>query len=477
MDLGETTLFTIITLIWFAYLFFIQSIQLIFLFISMKSVNQYKRLIRSSQYLLKYEKNMLPPVTVIVPAHNEAATIVENIKGFLRINYDRYEVIVVNDGSKDDTLVVLQNAFDLFPLQKNYSRKIGTKPVRQTFYSAMHSNLTVVDKENGGKADAINAAINMSQAPYFCVVDADSILERDALLRIMLPFVEDRKHLVGVGGIVRIANGCTIKNGSVHKIRVPKNRWARMQIIEYLRGFTFGRLPWSEWNSLLIIAGAFSVFKKSAVVEIGGYLTGTVGEDMEITTRLHHERYKKKKPWRLKFIPDPVCWSQAPESLNILKSQRNRWQRGLIETLLRHKKMLMNPKFGRIGVFAFPYFIFVEILSPIFEVAGIVLLTIEAVFGLVNWQFYLLLLLGLIFYGQFVSATALMIEEMTFKRYKKIKDFLILFRFAWFEGLIFRSLNSWWKFIALFQLRKNKNNWGTMTRQSFTAERQTDLNR
>lgn len=456
--------FNVIILI---YVFLVQSTYFSFLLVSIRALKKYVRQSETREFANLEQAEYVPPISIIVPAYNEGITIIESLKGFLHIEYPQYEIIVVNDGSKDDTLAQLIDAYKLVPIDQVYARKISTKPVRQIYHSLVHPDMIVLDKENGGKADAINAGINVSRNPLFCVVDADSILEEGALMQVVHPFVESEEEVVAVGGIVRIANGSRVDKGRVSEVRLPKNGWARMQVLEYLRAFLIGRMAWSESNSLLIIAGAFGVFKTSAVKEIGGYLTDTVGEDMELTVRLQRYRYEKKKDWKIVFVPDPVCWTQAPEDRKTLKKQRNRWHRGLSESLWRHRRMFMNPRYGTIGMLSMPYFVFVEWLGPIVELIGLIAVPLAYGFGLLNVWYAVAFFCITLIYSQIVSIGAILLEENNFRRYERFKDLLWLVLYAWIENFYYRPLNSWWKTQAVFQLRKLKHAWGDMQRKSF----------
>lgn len=452
------------------YLFFVQSTYFTFLLFAVKSLRNYLRSVLVREFMTLEQAEFVPPITVIVPAYNEEMTIVESVNGFMLVEYPQYEILVVNDGSKDNTLQVLIDAFQLIPIDQVYARKLATKDVRQIYHSLKYPKLVVVDKENGGKADAINTGINVSRYPLFCVVDADSLLEEKALLQVVYPFVENPEEVVAVGGIVRIANGCRIEKGRVIDVNLPRNSWARMQVLEYLRSFLIGRVAWSEMNSLLIIAGAFGLFKKSAVIEVGGYLTDTVGEDMELTVRLHRHRYEQQKNWRVLFVPDPVCWTQAPEDKETLEKQRNRWHRGLAESLWRHKKMLFNPRYGVVGMFGMPYFILVEWLGPLVEITGLILVPIAYAIGMLDPWFAAAFFGVTLIYSQIVSVGALLLEEYNFRRYQKLREILVLFGYSLLENFYFRPLNSWWKTRAIFQIRKQKHMWGEMRRQAFTTD-------
>jgi cellulose synthase/poly-beta-1,6-N-acetylglucosamine synthase-like glycosyltransferase len=453
------------------YVFLIQTTYFSFLLLAVKSVIHYIRTRRAREIMETKQMQFVSPISLIIPAYNEEVTIGTTIKGFLQLNYPDFEVIVVNDGSNDDTLDILIEQFQLTPMTKTYSKKLETENVRTVYHSLEHPNLIVVDKENGGKADAINAGINISKFPLFCVVDADSILEEQALLQVVYPFVENPDEVVAVGGIVRIVNGCKVENSNITEVRLSKNRWAKMQVLEYLRAFLIGRIALSQVKSLLIIAGAFGIFKKSAVIEVGGFLTDTVGEDMELTVRLHRHSYEKKKKWKILFIPNPVCWTQAPENWKELKKQRNRWYRGLLETMWTHKRMLMNPRYGVTGVVGMPYLFFVELLGPIMELIGIILIPTLYFLGLIDFYFLLAFLAVAFIYSQIVSVGALILEEYNFRRYKRWSELMTLFVYSFFENFFFRPLNNSWKLIALFTIRKQKKQWGNLERTKMETGR------
>ena len=266
------------------------------------------------------------PISVVVPAFNESASIITSVKAMLQLEYPQYELIVVNDGSADDTLEKLIDAFDMQEFPEAYRARVECAAVKRVYRSTRVGNLRVVDKENGGsKADAANAGVNMCRYPLVCIVDADSVLQPDSLRRVVRPFLED-PTTIAVGGTVRIANGCTVRQGFLEKVGLPRNFLALVQVVEYLRAFLFGRMGWSPINGLLIISGAFGLFHKETLVEAGGYNPKAVGEDMELVLRLHRLMKAKQKPYRITFVPDPVCWTDAPENLRDLKGQRVRWQ-------------------------------------------------------------------------------------------------------------------------------------------------------
>ena len=410
----------------------------------------------------------VPPITLIAPAFNEEATCVEATRALLTLRYPDYEILVVNDGSRDGTLARLTEAFALAPAVRAPMAPIPTRPVRAVLRSAVHANLWVIDKENGGKADALNAGLDYARTPLFCALDADSLLEPDALARVVRPFLED-KDTVAVGGIIRIANGCTVEHGSVTRVRLPRALLARFQVLEYLRAFLSGRMAWAALDATLIISGAFGLFRRSIVVEAGGFATDTVGEDMELVVRLHRLCRERGLPYRITFVPDPAAWTECPETLRVLGRQRDRWQRGLSETLTRHRRMLFRHRYGRIGLLAYPFFFLFEMLGPAVEAAGyvafVVMLLLGRGAGPYAWIF-LLVSLGL---GVAQSVAAVALEEMSFRRYPRLRDVLALFGLALAENFGYRQLSTWWRMKGMYSALRGTKGWGTMTRKGFAA--------
>jgi cellulose synthase/poly-beta-1,6-N-acetylglucosamine synthase-like glycosyltransferase len=415
----------------------------------------------------------LPPVTIIGPAYNEEATCVDATRSLLTMEYPDYEVLVVNDGSKDNTLKCMIDAFDMEPTPRMPMAKIPTASVRCIYRSKRIPNLWMIDKENGGKADSLNAGINYSTSPFFCAMDADSLLERTALIRIIRPFIENG-NTVAVGGIIRIVNGCTVHDGRVTDIRLPRNWWAKFQVLEYFRAFLAGRMGWEAIKATLIISGAFGLFKRSTVVEVGGYATKrtsreTVGEDMELVVRLHKHCLANKIPYTINFIPDPVAWTECPESLKILKRQRSRWQRGLLECTTRHLDMMLNPRYGRIGMVAFPYFLVLEGLGPAVEFISYVyfiylLFTIKSGSMLFMVAFFLVAFV----LGMALSILAICLEEISFKRYPRFGDLMQLFLLSVAEVFGYRQLNAWWRMNGLYSFLTGNSDWGKMERKGFS---------
>ncbi|MFN4232998.1 glycosyltransferase family 2 protein [Thermus sp.] len=307
-----------------------------------------------------------------MPTYNEEKTIAHSVRSFLSLHYPEFEVIVVADGPKDRTLEVLKEAFRLVEVEWVYRRALATKPVRAVYRSLVYPNLIVVDKENGGKADALNAGLNLARYPLFCAVDADSLLDAQALLRASRLFLEDDRVLA-VGGTLRPLNGAVVREGIVETLHLPRGYLEKVQIVEYARAFFMGRAGWSAMGALLIISGAFGLFRREEALRVGGYRTDTVGEDMELVVRLHRRAREEGREYRIVYTPDPICYTEVPADWATLRKQRNRWHRGLWEVLWNHRTMLFNPRYGRLGLVAMPYFFLFEALAPVVEVLGYVL--------------------------------------------------------------------------------------------------------
>ncbi|MDH5588448.1 MAG: glycosyltransferase [Gemmatimonadota bacterium] len=409
-----------------------------------------------------------PPITLVAPAFNEEATCVESVRSLLTLDYPEFEIVVVNDGSSDATLQRMVEAFNLEAAPRLPMASLPTAPVREVYRSRRHRNLWVVDKVNGGKADALNAGINLCRTPLFCAMDADSLLEPEALTRIVRPFLEDSRT-IAAGGILRIVNGCEVKEGQVVRVRMPGNVWARFQVLEYLRAFLSGRMGWHALDATLVISGAFGIFRRSTVVDAGGYATDTVGEDMEMVVRLHRHCAERGIPYRIHFVPDPVAWTECPESLRTLGRQRDRWQRGLLQSLMRHRKMLFRRRYGRAGMLAFPYFFFLEMLGPVIEFIGYVVFVISLAAGRLDGPIVVAFLMVAVVMGIALSVSAVALEELSFRRYPRVQDLLQLFVLAVAENLGYRQLSTWWRFRGVVSALRGRTGWGRMDRKGFGA--------
>lgn len=408
---------------------------------------------------------MSPPISVLIPAFNEETTISATVHSILQLSYTEFEVIVINDGSKDSTLQVLKDEFALLPFPQAYRVQLPTQEVRGIYRSTRYPNLRVIDKANGGKADSLNAGINASRYPLFCGVDADSILERNSLQWVVQPFLSS-PDMVATGGTIRAANGCDVSGGHLSRVDLPRNPWALVQVVEYLRAFLFGRLGWSSLNAMLIISGAFGLFKKSTVIEVGGYRTHTIGEDMELVVRIHHQMRARNKPYKIEFVPDPVCWTEVPEDRATLRNQRIRWQRGLSESLSLHWGLMFSRKGGWVGWLAFPYMVLFEWLGPVIELAGYAWTLYAYWAGFLSPSAFLLFLLVSIGLGILLSISGLLLEQMSFQMYPKLRHIYKLVLVAVLENLGYRQLNCWWRMVGLYRwVTQKESQWGTMKRK------------
>jgi cellulose synthase/poly-beta-1,6-N-acetylglucosamine synthase-like glycosyltransferase len=412
----------------------------------------------------------IPPITILVPAFNEESNIVEAIKATLKLNYRKIQVIVINDGSTDDTMGELTRAFDLKEVPLAIPIQIEHKPIKHMFRSGTFLDLTVIDKENGGKADSLNAAINACKTPFFMAMDADTVVEKDALQRMIRP-VLSQPNVVAACGSVRIANSCMIETGEIKKVSYPSNYWAGIQVIEYLRAFLFGRLGWNKLGGNLVVSGAFGLFDRSVVVDAGGYRTDTMGEDMELTVRLHKHMRNLKKPYHIEFIPDPVVWTEAPENFRVLSKQRSRWHCGLIETLVMHKDMFLNPKYGKVGMISFPFFVLGEMLSPIIEAIGILWLLVSLAMGRLDSDFAISFFVVAWGFGGMLSLFAVLLEESSFSRYKGVGDVIKMYSFLLLENLGYRQLTVVMRLKGFYKYFTNDKSWGAMSRKGLSAQK------
>lgn len=449
-----------------AYLVLLNGSYLLMSVIAIRTLIRYARRMRLLDIHQQIAAAISPPIAIIAPMYNEEAVCVDSARSLLGIDYPSYEVVLVNDGSKDDTLNEIVRAFEMSPVERAPTAAIPTAGVRAVYRSATHRQLWMIDKNNGGKADALNAGINYCRAPLFCAIDADTLLERDGLLRVVQPFLED-SNTIASGGIIRIVNNCTIGHGQVVDVRLPDNELARLQVTEYLRAFLSGRVAWDVTQMVVIISGAFGLFRRSVVVDAGGYSTDTVGEDMELVIRLHRMCREQKRKYAIRFVPDPVAWTECPESMKVLGRQRDRWQRGLAQVMFRHIRMLGNPRYGRIGLVALPYFFVFELLGPVVEVVGYLIFAFSVLFGLISPTLALAFFMVAVVFGIALSAAAVTLEELSFHKYTRLSDLFRLFRLAVTENFGYRQLNAYWRMKGLVSYVRGDHQWGEMTRTGF----------
>jgi cellulose synthase/poly-beta-1,6-N-acetylglucosamine synthase-like glycosyltransferase len=440
------------------------------LLIALKASVAHQRQLESLRPAWIKRSPLTPPITILVPAHNEEKSICVALRNLLDLDYPELEVIAINDGSTDRTLEVVQQEFALRRVRVVYVPQAPSAPVRGLYRSNADARLIIVDKEAGGsKADAVNAGLNAATSPYVCVVDADSVLERDALLRIMLPVLTDPKRVVCVGGIVRVLNGSEIEAGRIRRVRLPRKSIEVIQVVEYLRAFLIGREAWARGNMLMIISGAFGVFRTDLVRAVGGYRSRAIGEDFDLVTRLHRHLREQGADYSIQFVPDPVCWTEVPSDLKSLARQRARWQKGLLDVLWPNKDMLFRPRYGRIGFLALPYLWLFELLAPVIELGGIVTIALAAWLGVLSRDFLVQFLLFGYAFATVISIGSVLQEELTYKRYNDWQDVARLVSYCFLEHFPYRQLHMIWRLQGLWQYLRGDLAWRPLNRQGLQS--------
>lgn len=443
--------------------------------LSFIEVRRYFRRLVHSRLRRSLSSHLTPPISMCVPGYNEESVIVDSIRSMLGLEYPQHEVVLTNDGSTDGTMERLIEGFDLHRVDQPFRQTIPTAPVRGVYRSKTHPKLVVVDKENGGRADALNSSINMASYPLVCCVDADSLLEENALLTVVRPFVERPDVTIGAGGIIRVANGCTVERGHVMEVGLPKFGLPMFQTVEYLRAFTAARTGWSLINALLIISGAFGVFRKDVVIDVGGFAADSIGEDFELCVRLHKRMRDLKRPYHLAFVPDPVCWTEVPEGIKDLGGQRDRWHRGLTDTLIRHRRMLFNPRYGAVGMLSLPFFAIFEFFGAFMEFTGYISVAASFALGIINIKFALLFYAVAIMSGIFLSLSSLLLEDMAFRKFGSWREFLRLLFYCVAENFGYRQLITVYRMRGLVNYVKGDKAWGTIERKGFEEELQPEV--
>ena len=414
---------------------------------------------------------LAPSLSVIAPAYNESENIIDNIRTLLSLYYNNYEVVVVNDGSKDDSLEKMIETYELEKVSYYFDYRLPCKRIRGVYKSENRSfkKLTVIDKANGGKADSLNAGLNVCRNELVVSIDADSIMEPDALLKLVKPFMESKeKRVIAAGGVIRIANSCEIANGHIQKVHLPKKFLPRAQVMEYTRAFLMGRMAWSELDGLLLISGALGMFDREIVIKAGGYSTKTVGEDMELVVRIRRYMTDRGLDYDVVYIPDPLCWTEVPSTVKVLARQRSRWTRGTLETLITHRGLFFNGKYGKLGLLGYPYWLIFEYLAPIIEFLGILWFLFLVITGRLNWPFFLLLLGFVYFFAVSLSIWSVLFEEITFHKYERRRDVLYLVLTAFLEPLFYHPLVMLMSIKGNIDKLLNRNKWGKMDRKGFT---------
>lgn len=406
------------------------------------------------------------PVSILVPAHNESVTICYTVRSLLQLDYPLYEIIVVDDGSKDDTSQVLIDMFKLQRVNRPIQRTLRCQPVEAVYESRDHKvPITLVRKRQGGKGDALNLGINVSQYPYFVCMDADSVLQRDSLEMLVRPILED-ENVVAVGGAVRPGNGTEIKDGIVVSYRMPSKILPCMQTLEYDRSFLASRILFDRFNGTLIISGAFGLFKKSTVLDAGGYSTDTMGEDMELVVKLHAFCRENDLPYRIRYAYDAICWTQAPEKLRDLIKQRRRWHIGLFQCLMKYRDILMNPKYGVVSFISYLYFLLYELFSPYIEVFGVVTVGLAGILDFLNIPFWILYMGIYVLFSAIMSLTVFFSRVYTLDQRLSFGDAVKAILLCVMEVFCLRFILTWVRMTALIGYRRKKQVWGKIERKS-----------
>jgi len=424
---------------------------------------------RSSIDLWTRYADLAPPVSVIAPAYNEELSIAESVRALLALEYPEHEVIVVNDGSKDQTLAKMIAEFDMVPSDRTQVAVLQTTKIVGVYESAKYPNLLLVDKENGRKADAANAGIGFARTPLVCIIDADSIIEPDGLLRAAEPYMTDDDSLVAVGGAIRIANGCEVVGGSLRRIGIPKTMIPRFQVVEYLRAFLTARVANAHTGTLMLISGAFGMFRRSVLVEIGGYRHDTLGEDLELVVRLHRHMREKGMSYRIDFVPEIVCWTEAPTGWGGLRNQRARWQQGALETLIRHRVMIGNPRYGRIGLLAMPQIVLEDVIGPPSEIMGYILLPVAWSLGILAPDLALAFLCLTFLFGTALSIGTLALEEVQLRRTPSASDLAKIAAAAILENFGYRQANMAFRIIGIKRHFRKETAWSAVPRVGFNG--------
>lgn len=457
----------------FFYCILILSSYLIMGLVAWPEIIRYRKTRDLTDFDALMSSPMLPSLSIIAPAFNEQLSIVDNIRSLLSLHYNDFTVLVVNDGSRDETL---QRAIDAYDLELDplsiYDPKIATKPVRGIYRSKnpVFHRLWVIDKENGGKADAINVGINLAKNDYFACIDVDCIIEADAFLKMMRPILEAKpdEPVVAVGGIVWLTNDSDIDDGRLIRLKTPDSFIARIQVIEYFRAFLLGRTAWAKINGLLLISGAFGIFDRKLAIEVGGYNHKTVGEDMELVMRMHQTLRRRRQKYRVAYVPEPLCWTEAPSSYEILGRQRHRWTRGTLECLLFYKTMFFNPRYGILGLLSYPYWFFAEWLAPFAEAGGLLFFLLLCYLGLVNWHFFWAMLALVYAFAVLISIFSIFVQEVSYNRYQMRRDIGRLLITAFIEPIYYHPKTVYWSLKGNYDWVTGKQvGWGTMTRTGF----------
>jgi biofilm PGA synthesis N-glycosyltransferase PgaC len=462
----------------FAHIIFYLTLILFgsYLLLGIASAVALRKYLRKNSYI-NYNSLVLSPlspkISIIAPAFNESKTIIDNIRTLLSLYYNNFEVIIVNDGSTDKTFDLVKESYDLVKVNYYFDYRIPCERVKGVYRSKnpSYNRLTVIDKVNGGKADSLNAGINICHSDLFVSIDADSIIEADSILKLVKPFLEEKERkVIGTGGVIRIVNSCEIERGHIREIKIPRQILPRLQVLEYTRAFLLGRMAWSQLDGLMLISGAMGIFDRETVIRAGGYSIKSVGEDMELVLRMRRYMTDHDQKYEVTYIPDPLCWTEVPADIKSLRKQRTRWTRGLVESLFTHWKLFFNPKYGRLGLLGYPYWFFFEWLAPLLAFAGFAYTIYLIIINAVNWPFYLLLFLFVYSFAVCLSIWAVLFEEITFHKYKKKRDVFKLLSVAFLEPFIY-PIYTYFAIRGNLEALRGKKGWGKAERKGFDRKK------
>jgi len=444
-------------------------------FFSALALRKYLRKNSYINYNLLVLSPLSPRISIIAPAFNESKTIIDNVRTLLALYYNNFEVILVNDGSTDDTFNKVKEAYELIRVNYYFDYRLPCERIKGVYKSnnPSYNRLTVIDKNNGGKADSLNAGINICHSNLFISIDADSIIEPDSILKLVKPFLEEKERkVIGTGGVIRIVNSCDVERGHIREIKIPQKILPRLQVLEYTRAFLLGRMAWSHLDGLMLISGAMGIFDRETVIKAGGYSIKTVGEDMELVLRMRRYMTEHDQKYEVTYIPDPLCWTEVPSDLKSMRKQRTRWTRGLIESLRTHRIIFFNRKYGRMGLLGYPYWFFFEWLAPLIAFSGFIYTVYLIVTNALNWPFYLLLFIFVYSFAVSLSTWAVLFEEITFHKYKKKRDVLKLLSAALFEPF-FYPVHTYFAVRGNLEAIRGKKGWGKAERKGFEKKKKT----
>ncbi|WP_024615670.1 glycosyltransferase family 2 protein [Clostridium sp. Ade.TY] len=458
-----------INILFMYYIFIYSIIFFISTIYSMVNLNNhiYKKRYKN---IIKIEKeNNYPPISILVPAYNEEKSILNCIKSLLKLDYPIFEIIIISDGSTDKTVEKIITEFGLKKVKRPIRKLIRSKEIINIYENKDEVKITLIDKLNGGKADALNTGINASKYPYFVSLDADSMLNYDSLKNIIEPIIEDDRT-IAVGGNIKVSNSAVIDNGEIKRIKTPKKAIVIFQLIEYYRVFLTNRVWFNRFNGNLIVSGAFGLFKKQSVVNVGGYSLGCIGEDMDLIIKLHSFYRKNKRKYKIQYNPNAICWSEAPERYKDLKNQRKRWHTGLMQSLLGHKYIFLNIRYGIVGIFSFMYYFIYEMLSCIIEILGLIVIILSYSIGIINWDFFKTFMFMYIIYSTIISISAIILERYMFKSLMSIKTTLVFILFSIIECFGYRQLCSLYRILGVISYKRKKFEWNKIQRIDYNNE-------